>query len=739
MRDKSPRERRVVASPWGFVRFTKSPLVEDEIVRWTGQSRDHAARSPKVVEHPTPILKTGRQHPPTPTRGDEPDSSDPYPALTESLTQFGSLVDELRDRAVLEAEGASVKGADLLSHLELTAPPTEPERTRSPLRVVMMGRTMSGKSSLFAALTGSHQDRIGDGRQRFSRDVLEAAAFCWDQVEVVDTPGVGALHGAVDTELAIAAARTADVVLWVNSSDSIQQESATALKYLGAIGKPIIVVINCRQSLGGVGELTLLHYPDRVFGDKDGLVDEIEKHLADVGVQPIAVVSVHALAASKSLAPGARGRQLRDASRIDDLVTALQHEHEANREIRRILRLVDRERAAAQALARSVEEGAATLRGQAEHDRALVNDTHERLERAVRAAGEKMESDIEVLVGRRRDWHLTVTDFGKSLEARWVRTLAALTAELQTTLEERMAGLADEIKSTIDEANAEWSGVDNDQFHFRELSDLNAVWGNRLLRAGVGIGGAAAMLGIGALAGGPLGFAIAAVGGPALGVVLKPLKRVPDRVFQGKDALLRKRRAEVAKQVGPILDDLAERYQTAIGARLADLYDFLSLERARDDQHCAALNRVAEVWADSADGLRTLVANLDRITASALLQNEGYADLASSVRRATRVPGVCIFVELERSASIESLPAYVGERLAGANAPTPGTESSSAASYVCGLVDAQVDIVKVDTSCTVLRIDADIPSSITRTWSDGLSAHVGKQVHIESIRRTTTS
>ncbi|WP_299575227.1 GTPase [uncultured Williamsia sp.] len=683
-----------------------------------------------------PISQTERLDPSL--LGNEPESLDPYQALTTSLTTFRSIVDGLRDRAVHEAEDAFVAGTNALSHIESTATPTQPEQTRPLMRVVMMGRTMAGKSSLLAALTDSHQDRIGDGRQRFSRDVLGAAASAGGQIEVVDTPGVGAQDGADDTEMALDAARTADVILWVNSSDSIQQESATTLKYLAAIGKPIIVVINCRQSLGGVGELNLLRFPNRVFGDKEGLVDEIKRHLADVGVQPLAVVRVHALAASQSFVGGARGTQLRDASRIDDLTAALQREHDANREIRRTLRLVDRERAHAHAIACSLEAGAATFRQQAEQDRASTEDAHARLQRVVRATGEKMESDIEILVGRRRDWHLKVTDFGKSLEARWFRTLAALRDELQTTLQERLIGLADEIKSTIEEANTEWAEVAHEQFHFRELSDPDAVWGNRILRAGVGIGGAAAMIGIGALAAGPVGFAIAAVGSPVLGAVLRPLKRVPDRVFQGKAAVLRKRRGEVGKQVGPILDDLAEHYRTAIGARLADLYDFLSRERARDDRHCAALDRLAEVWADGADELRALLRKLDRDTASALLRIGGCEDLASSVKKATRVPGVCILVEFEQSASVESLPANIGERLAGGSTQTLGSEPSSAVSYVRGLVDAAVEIVKVDNTCAVIRVDADVPSSVTRAWSEGLSSHVGKQIQIESSRRTRT-
>lgn len=70
-------------------------------------------------------------------------------------------------------------------------------------------------------------------------------------------PGVGAHGGTDDTEVAFKAALDADVIVWVNSSDSIQEESAAALRPLGVIGKPIIVALNCRQSLQGAGRVTL--------------------------------------------------------------------------------------------------------------------------------------------------------------------------------------------------------------------------------------------------------------------------------------------------------------------------------------------------------------------------------------------------------------------------------------------------------------------------------------------------
>ena len=94
----------------------------------------------------------------------------------------------------------------------------------------------------------------------------------------------------------------------------------------------------------------------------------------------------------------------------------------------------------------------------------MTTDMHERLQRVVRSTGEAMESDVEAAVGRRRDWHLTVKDFGESLQSDWTDAVTALQDELRKALELRLTGLAEEIRSTIQATDAEWSNVSLDQF-----------------------------------------------------------------------------------------------------------------------------------------------------------------------------------------------------------------------------------------------------------------------------------
>jgi gas vesicle protein len=607
------------------------------------------------------------------------------------------------------------------------------------MRVVLMGRTMAGKSSLLTALTGSHFDRIGDGRQRFSRDVFGAATAATDRLEIVDTPGVGAHRGADDTEVALEAALDADLIVWVNSNDSIQEESAAALRLLGVIGKPIIVALNCRQSLEGVGRINLLRFPDRVFGSKEGLVDEIKRHIAEAGAEPLDVVYVHALAATEALAKAEIDAELRAASRIDDLTKALIQEHTTHSESRHAIRLVDGPRRHAEELALSLKSGSTTLDAHAKRDMSMTNDVHARLARVVRSTGEAMVSDVEAAVGRRRDWHLTVNDFGKSLQSDWEGEVSALQEELRKTLESRLTSLTTEVESTTSDINAEWASVPAEQSALRDLTRFDQVWGNRLIRAGVGIGGALAVMGVGALIGGPIGLTVALVGSPVAGVALTPLKGLVDRIFLGKGGVLRKRRTEVAKQVGPILDDLTHEYEMAISGQLNEFRNTLANERARSDERSASLHRLSRRWTQHRDTLNALIRELDRETTSALLRIARRERLARSVKRATRVPGVGILAELENSAFWEVwlYPPDIGEKLAGGKPPSAGHEATSALSYALGLVDAPASLVMAGSTSATLRIDADIPGAITETWADALTDHIGKHIQIETTRRTS--
>ena len=228
--------------------------------------------------------------------GPEPEGHDPLPAHSEAIARCRSVLHEAHRESVLVLTGNEAT-AHLLDVVEAAAI-TDTTAAGRPMRVVLMGRTMAGKSTLLAALTGGSAERIGVGAQRTSRDVFAAPALDLQDVEIVDTPGVGARDGAEDVALAMAEVPGADLVLWVASNDSFQEETAQALRAVAFRGKPVVVALNCRARLfDELDREDFLDDPTSVFDQHQGHFNTIRAHLSAAGVQPVAEVMLHAEAA----------------------------------------------------------------------------------------------------------------------------------------------------------------------------------------------------------------------------------------------------------------------------------------------------------------------------------------------------------------------------------------------------------------------------------------------------------
>ncbi|WP_250795928.1 GTPase domain-containing protein [Micromonospora phytophila] len=156
-------------------------------------------------------------------------------------------------------------------------------------RVVCIGRTKAGKSTLRFVLTGEGADGIGKGGQRTTSIPI---TYRWRDIDVVDTPGVGAYQGAVDDASALTAAKDADLVVWVAGSDS--QQPATVAPVLQAIapGIPVFVLVNHKQTFTAeelVGDLS----PAVIFSDISGQEARIRHVLAQVDVSDPTIAHVN--------------------------------------------------------------------------------------------------------------------------------------------------------------------------------------------------------------------------------------------------------------------------------------------------------------------------------------------------------------------------------------------------------------------------------------------------------------
>ncbi len=112
--------------------------------------------------------------------------------------------------------------------------------------VTLFGRTMAGKSTIREALTCGDGATIGKGAQRTTRDVRE---YTWNSLRIIDTPGIGAYEGDEDRAQALSVIDETDVVLFLVSSDGIQEESFKGMQELRQQNKPLLFVLNVKRDL----------------------------------------------------------------------------------------------------------------------------------------------------------------------------------------------------------------------------------------------------------------------------------------------------------------------------------------------------------------------------------------------------------------------------------------------------------------------------------------------------------
>lgn len=186
--------------------------------------------------------------------------------------------------------------------------------------IIVYGRTMAGKSTLMEILTRGNGKSIGRGSQRTTRDVRN---YYWNGLKITDVPGICAFDGAEDERLAMEAAKSADLILFLITNDAPQADEAAGLAQLKNFGKPILGLINVKSEFN-------LDSPDW-----DLELEDFQKELADTSTidsiinqfksfdknhnqdwSDIKFVSTHLLAAYQSHPCRGNNSQVYEASRF---------------------------------------------------------------------------------------------------------------------------------------------------------------------------------------------------------------------------------------------------------------------------------------------------------------------------------------------------------------------------------------------------------------------------------------
>ena len=121
-------------------------------------------------------------------------------------------------------------------------------RSTKHFTIALLGRTKSGKSTLHYVMTGEGKKFIGKGAERTTR---YNRVYEWENLQIIDTPGIGAAEaeGRTDEEIALSVVDTADVICYVVTTDSVQEVEFNFLSKIRDANKPVFVLLNAKDNL----------------------------------------------------------------------------------------------------------------------------------------------------------------------------------------------------------------------------------------------------------------------------------------------------------------------------------------------------------------------------------------------------------------------------------------------------------------------------------------------------------
>lgn len=168
--------------------------------------------------------------------------------------------------------------------------------------IVVYGRTMAGKSMLMEILTRGNGESIGKGAQRITLDVRH---YFWNGLKITDVPGISAFGGAQDERLALEAAKSADLILFLLTDDAPQADEAEKLAQLKKFGKPILGLINVKIAFDMTRRALSLKKLQKRLADTaalDAILNQFKQHgqRYNQDWSGIQFVATHLLAAYQS-------------------------------------------------------------------------------------------------------------------------------------------------------------------------------------------------------------------------------------------------------------------------------------------------------------------------------------------------------------------------------------------------------------------------------------------------------
>ncbi|MCP1214350.1 MULTISPECIES: GTPase [Acetobacter] len=487
----------------------------------------------------------------------------------------------------------------------------------SRFTVTLFGRTMAGKSTIREALTRGDGATIGKGAQRTTRDVRE---YVWNSLRIIDTPGIGAYEGDEDRAQALSVIDETDVVLFLASSDGVQEESFKGMRELRQQNKPLIFVLNVKRDLEKpVNMRRFLKDPQSVFDENElrGHFDRIRWLARDyLGMRDVRIFPIHAQAAYFSTRPeyGENAELLAERSRLGDLLHALEVEVSQRGLVRRVQTIVDGTQISLLDLQEELGKQAKTVRRAAHYLEDKFGELDVWLSGFIRATNARAETEASQLVQPLRasvsafiDENIEREDVGD----RWNQKVGAL--DIQGWLKRQQTAILDELRARLVEFSREMSVESKliGEFDAASPSQFDPWDVKRSLRWLSAAGGA--MAGVAAVAGyfgaanfwNPVGWIAGGVSVIALGL---------SWLFSDREKKLQGQKAKVTSDLRKSIDNLEREVANGLKKWFYDSVTSRLVRAIRKDtrQLYTGMSEVSRSLNDGARQVDTIVEGLNR-------------------------------------------------------------------------------------------------------------------------------
>ncbi|QDZ39144.1 tetratricopeptide repeat protein [Euhalothece natronophila Z-M001] len=412
----------------------------------------------------------------------------------------------------------------------------EKKRNLDSFTIAFIGRTKAGKSTLHSILTEQGWSEIGDGEQRTTR---QNRFYEWNNIRIIDTPGIGAPGGKTDEETAQSIINEADLVVFVVTNDSQQESEFQFLKLLKENAKPLCILLNLRKNLNdsrrGQYELKrLLENPNRVFDNKEmqGHFNRIRGYTEKYyGNDYFSIIPVMLLAAQLSYEDKHEHQkeELWEASRIENFLEQIRLSIVEQAGIRRsqnllgsTVKVIEEANIWTKEQATSYQTLAETIKNKQETLQQDIDKAIEETEKNLESIINELFAEIRKIVPEFADQHWN--DSADELEKAWKVKLNYLNFEkkLNDSLEEESNHFTNKVQQLLEELGkdlqftAKSGGIkgfklnDQNPYHLKEAPGLAGGL--------FGIAGAIAFL----VPGGFIPGIVMEVVGAVIGLIAKP-------------------------------------------------------------------------------------------------------------------------------------------------------------------------------------------------------------------------